>query len=237
MAAQRAVTASKAPNETAEDTTMTVHSEALIEKFRSFVCLSSDDKPSATSVNPPQSGDTLFERDTGRLFWWDGARWVWRPHGAGCIAKMTGDAVTRNSDNSTDAQWEAMDSFVIPGGLLGPSFRLMIQAVWSMTSSANQKQMTARLGSQGLGIGSATTSVAASLQHQVWGRNSMTAQRVFNNTSWHNAGTANAMIDTTEDMNQDQTIPIECRWVANVAGESITLEDWFALVMDVGYDG
>lgn len=214
---------------------MTIHSETLIEKHRSYVCLSSDVKPNANSVHPPESGDTLFERDTGRLFWWDGARWVWRPHGCGCIAKMTQAAVTRASENAGDATFEALDQFTIPGGLLGPNFRLMMQATWSFTSSADQKQLAARFGEQLLGVGSATTSVAASTQFQVWGANSMTAQKALNGTNWQSGGTSNELLDIALDMNEDQVVTFEARWGENLEGDTIVLEDWFALAIDVGY--
>lgn len=50
-----------------------------IRHVGTYILLSSDTKPSASTTGPPHPGDQLYETDTCTWYLWDGLTWITRP--------------------------------------------------------------------------------------------------------------------------------------------------------------
>jgi hypothetical protein len=157
---------------------------------------------------------------------------LWRSNGTtwsivGGSIVLAQSAVAMSVSNTTAE--EVLASVLVPGGLMGVNGALRLTTLWSITSSANNKTLRARIGSTALGGSAwianvATTVGSLNLIPQVLrNRNAVNSQVTYPAA---NAGatvsTGTAISTFSEDTSVDTIVSITGQ-KAN-AGETITLE-------------
>lgn len=132
--------------------------------------------------------------------------------------------ISRTSDNATDATEVTLLTLRVPGGLLGPNALVDLHSVWSYPNSASTKSLIPRIGVSSLASLNATTTVVATLMNRFWNKNALNAQAGPNSNSPFGGTSGNALFNFAIDTSQDFDLTLGCKWGANVAAETITLE-------------
>lgn len=138
--------------------------------------------------------------------------------------------VTRNSGNvAGDATASVLATVTLPPNLLSGNTSIYVYALWRVTSSANVKTLTAKLGGTSFGNVSPTTNVAN--QHGIFihADNAANDQKAVNNAVAGFTG-AGAMIDQAKDCSVAIDLTFECNWAGAIASESIVLESYMVWV-------
>lgn len=123
---------------------------------------------------------------------------------------------------------EVLASVVVPAGAMGPNGRLFISTLWTVTSSANNKNLRTRFGGiSGTIYGSVTaTTVACAIdQRIIANRNSESSQVGSPNGTVGGLGaTPTAVSTSTVDTSLATTVDITGQKAS--AGETLTLESY-----------
>lgn len=113
----------------------------------------------------------------------------------------------------------------VPGGMLGPDGMLKVTATYSANNNANTKTPRVRLGASSLFSAGLNAWTTLTVHLMLWARASETSQvctPINVGNIW--GSSAQAVVLTTFDMRQDQTISIDSQ-LANAA-DTMTLEAW-----------
>lgn len=154
---------------------------------------------------------------------WDGTAWI--PDGA----QLLGRGSAANNNLTGTVTETAMATVTIPAGAMGLNGGLQIRSVWTVTNSANNKSLRARLGgmagTQFLAAG-VTTVVVASDQRTIRNRNSAASQITsYTSTSTTSLGnSSNSATTGTVDTSAAQDLVFTGQ-LTNT-GETITLESY-----------
>lgn len=147
-------------------------------------------------------------------------------------AWISNQAVTRNSDNSTDATYQTIGSIVVPGGLMAPNDVLEIRGTVNHTGSTNTKRVRTLVAGSQVALTSQNTAsnTSSPFFHALRIRDASTLFAQAGSATGYSAniGTINSV---TAALANDITIDIQVSWNANVSGEYITVEGWDARLM------
>lgn len=138
---------------------------------------------------------------------------------------------TRNSANvAGDATSAVLATVTIPANLLSGNTSAYVFALWRVTSSANVKTLSAKLGGTSIGNLSPTTNVANHAGIFIHADNSASDQKIPNGASIGMAGVAGTMLDYAKDCSVPIDLSFECNWAGAIASETITLESYMIWV-------
>lgn len=132
--------------------------------------------------------------------------------------------VTRSSTNgvgTNDTDFQTLASVTVPGGTMNKNGLISVEQDWKYTNSTSIKTLAMDWGGANVSWGTAGSGVVRSCYRiAIKNTNSLTAQNVFNNTTYGNAAAdAAPAINTANDVLIDH----KCKWSANVASEQIIL--------------
>lgn len=160
--------------------------------------------------------------------------------------KMTGSAVTRTSDNSTDATEQCLSSCLIPAGIVQPNSIIKIWCYWSFSnnsSTGTTKNFAIRMdanplsspvsGATAIITSTATTNLTACQTSQFWFNNSVASQVILNsNGALGGIFSSNAERTTSVDFSVDRNICFNTNWSVNQAvSQTIKLAGWTVEVL------
>lgn len=158
---------------------------------------------------------------------------------------MTGTVVTRTSNNSTDATESALDSCLIPAGVIGANSIVRIYSLWGVSNNSatgTTKTITHRAdtnpisspssGGTQLTQSSQTTNISGVLTTELWFGGSAASQYMLNgNGAIGGTFNTNAVLNRTVDFSTDRNITFCCAWAANQAvTQTFTLNGWLVEV-------
>lgn len=145
---------------------------------------------------------------------------------AGVIAQ-SGAAVSHTGD----AAEFTLATIPIPAGTLGANGQLRLWTVWSVTNSANNKILRARVGATAIQSVTLTTTLTAQLYYALYNRGVTNSQVGFVNFTSSPFGTnTNAVNTYALDFSQAQTLTITGQ-LAN-SGETVALEAYCVEVLN-----
>lgn len=120
-------------------------------------------------------------------------------------------------------------TITLPAGSMGANGRIEIDALWSVTNSANTKNTRVRLG--GTEIYRSTLTTSAALRHltMAHNRNSQASQVAMDKFTANGTGASgNAVTTAAVDTSAEQTITLTAQLAS--AAETITLESYIVTV-------
>lgn len=149
-------------------------------------------------------------------------------------ASMT--AVSRSSNNSTDASESSLASVVLPGGTLGPNDWLRITTTWTYTNSVSTKRLFVDIGGVDFTEYSSTPSTVLAQLFTILGNTGTTGSQKGQSEFMSGVGTSGFdIVTSTLNTAQNQTIDFRCRWQVNISSstEYIQLERYLIEVIRV----
>lgn len=115
----------------------------------------------------------------------------------------------------------------VAAGLLGLNGQLVIEALWSVTNSANIKTPRIRVGGVAIRSPSLTTAASFNDRCRIANRNNAASQIIQGNSATVYGATTSAAIPATIDTGAAFNITLTGQLAS--AGETITLESWLVL--------
>lgn len=179
-------------------------------------------RPSAVGAANGQWINVTDVGPTGGSLWYsNGTRWL--PVGGEVILGQSGVAGTTLTGATGPVY---ADLCVVPAGLLGPNGQLIVTALWSCTSSANNKTMSIGFSSGATVMYSATVTAVASLSCQATlsNRGGEAANVCHTNVASGLGGSPTTSSATSLDTAAAKTVQSGMTLVNT--GESLTLERW-----------
>jgi hypothetical protein len=145
------------------------------------------------------------------------------------VLDASAEAVSHTGDTSETA----LATIQVPASLMGANGILRVTTLWSITNSANNKTLRARLGgisgTQYLAV-TLTTQATYRDQRQIANRNSLASQVGMSNTVLGGFGSSATALSTSSlDTAANQDLVITGQLAA--AGETITLEAYLVEVL------
>lgn len=132
--------------------------------------------------------------------------------------------ITRVSDGVTDTTIIVMDSYIIPGGIMGLNSKISIVADWDIPNNTDVKNLYLDIGTSNVSwypYNSASVHGAKFLT-EFFNTGSLTKQKCLNTVSYSSTGTKS--IDLSYDTTNPIKVSFKTKWNANVvAGQAITL--------------
>ena len=134
---------------------------------------------------------------------------------------------TRNSQNvAGDATGSVLATVTLPPGLLSGHTSIFVYALWRVTSSANVKTLTTKLGGTSFGNHSPTTNISNQTALFIHADNAANDQKLVNNAVAGMTGAGSTMIDQSKDCSVAIDITFECNWAGAIGSGSIVLESY-----------
>lgn len=146
-------------------------------------------------------------------------------YGAPQVIKQSFAPVVRTALNtSADQADETVATVVVPGGLMGPNSRLVLTQDYDIVSSALTKSLMVYFGGTLVSSIGLTTSETLFAMIEIKNVNSLSAQTIFNGSSY--AASANAYAATAIDTSSDVTLLLRCKWSGLAGVETITFKGY-----------
>jgi hypothetical protein len=141
------------------------------------------------------------------------------------IVAKTNQQVTRSSANAgADNVKQALYSFLLPSGLMGPNGSLVWEAETSGTNSASGKNFGLRIGAVDICPEYNFTTNTNDHKRGAWHATSLSAQK-YRGIFVQQGPSTTAFTTTAVDLSVDQTVEFYGRWSAgSVSGEALRLE-------------
>jgi hypothetical protein len=179
---------------------------------------------SAIAMGARHEGMRVYNQADDRTWIWSGAAWVpmLKQNGLFEVIAASAVAVSHTAGATTE---QVLATVTIPAGAMGANGRLRVTSIWTITNSANSKNIRVRFGgSSGTIFQQPTVTSIASvrMQCEIGNRNNQASQvgTVANTTGFPSSVQANitAAIDTT--VAQDLVFTA----LISTIGETIALE-------------